>query len=493
LAKQSEKSDMQTRNRDDFFSHNFSPRLFSSIVLLFFLLLISMNLIENENTFSQQFLASCILFVCFLPFLIWTFGSNVRIPAFPFMVLLYAVFFSLPVFLLPKISIHFNQPRFDDSLIEESLWIVLIGVISMCVAYYFPLPKNISQNIPHLKIEWKNERKLAKLFIFLGFVGIFSFYVNRNFSIPLQFKMVVNILTDLSMFSIIFLYALILSKKRKEMSSGLSFLILISFISFFIIRFVIAIGNQSVGEVARLVLPISLLYISFLKKFPWLFVTSGLILYVIIRPYKGAHFEEGLFDYQVYGVLYDFFIFTSGAIERFVDKGMGFVEDLRQSWYRLSQLSILIYVLEFTPNPIPFWEGETYSAFFTKIIPRFLYPDKPIDIYAFEFGNRYELVRSEDFHTSVRLPILTEFFINFGKTGVYSGMFLVGLFFRFFDKLFMHSRFGLGEIVIFTFLWVKMFNPEQHLNSSIGSLFLYVPFCFFLHLVVKSFDVKKSV
>ena len=122
-----------------------------------------------------------------------------------------------------------------------------------------------------------------------------------------------------------------------------------------------------------------------------------------------------------------------------------------------------------------------------------LYPDKPIDIYAFEFGNRYELVRSEDFDTSVRLPILTEFFINFGKTGVYSGMFLVGLFFRFFDKLFMHSRFGLGEIVIFTFLWVKMFNPEQHLNSSIGSLFLYVPFCFFLHLVVKIFDVRKSV
>ena len=395
--------------------------------------------------------------------------------------------------MLPKISIHFNQPRFDNSLIDESLWIVLIGVISMCVAYYFPLPKNISQNFPHLKIEWKNEERLVILFIVLGAIGVIFFFLNRIFSIPLQFQMIVNILTDLSMCSIIFLFAFIISGKWREVSGSLSFLILGSFLSIFIFRFIFAIGNQSVGEVVRLILPISILYVCFLRKFPWFFVFSGLILYVIIRPYKGAHFEEELFDYQAYGIFYDFYIFTVGAVERFVEKGMDFVEDLRQSWYRLSQLSILIYVLELTPNPIPFWDGETYSAIFSKIIPRFLYPDKPIDIYAFEFGNRYQLVRSEDFETSVRLPLLTEFFINFGKTGVLIGMFLVGLFFRFFDKLFMHTRFGLGEIVIFTFLWVKMFNPEQHLSSSIGSLFIYVPFCLFLHLVVKFFDAEKKV
>ena len=478
---------------EGFFPKSNSLRLFVSLLVFFLFTLICLNLLENDITNMQRFMASCTLFVCFVPVLIWSFKKSEDIPAFPFMILLYSVFFAFPVFVLPKFSAHFTTARYDDVLIDASQKIVLLGLVSICLGYYLPATNLFRKDVLRLNLQWGSNEKLIWLFLIFGFVGVVFQFINRILSIPLHLQMFVNILTDLSTLSIIFLFVFIISGKYKKMASHLSIIIICSFCLFFVFRFVFSIGNQSVGEVARLLFPLCLLYVFFLRRLPLSFILFGVVLFVIIRPFKGAHFEGELLDYQKYGIFNDFFIFFRGAIDQFIDNGFQFFNDFRQSWYRLSQFGTLIPALDLTPVPIPFMEGETFSSLFTKIIPRFLYPDKPIDNLTSQFGHRYGFVGAEDFITSIRVPVLTEFYINFGKFGVLLGMFLMGLFFQFFDRFFMHLRFGIGEIVVFVFLWTKLFNPEQHLNSSIGSLIFYVPFCFSLHLFIKFVCSKESV
>lgn len=134
----------------------------------------------------------------------------------------------------------------------------------------------------------------------------------------------------------------------------------------------------------------------------------------------------------------------------------------------------LVIVSSKTPQDIPYWNGYSYNILKSKIIPRILWKDKPDDQLGNEFGHRYGILTDnqdfKDLNTSWNMPVLNEFYVNFGLKGVMCGMLLIGIFFAALTKFFSFKN-NLNLESIFTFyLFVPLFFLESHLSILIGAL-----------------------
>jgi hypothetical protein len=158
----------------------------------------------------------------------------------------------------------------------------------------------------------------------------------------------------------------------------------------------------------------------------------------------------------------------------------------------------LIIVTKFTPDPIPHWKGETYKILPSKIIPRVFWSNKPSDRTGNEFGHRYNILYNanllknpnligslKDISTSWNMPVLNEFYVNFGTVGTFLGMFIWGVILRLFTTFFSTKNHDNYEFIIgFTSLF-PLFFLESHLSIVIGSIFQTIIFLFLLILILK--------
>jgi hypothetical protein len=138
---------------------------------------------------------------------------------------------------------------------------------------------------------------------------------------------------------------------------------------------------------------------------------------------------------------------------------------------RAGQIAVFAHVVELTPATVPYWGGETYRFFLASAIPRFLWPDKPTAGFGTEFGHRYTLIHPDNHDTTVNLPWLVEFYVNFGVPGVLLGMPLVGMALRLVTRVLGSSRHD-AEYVMGVALLFQLFFAESNLAIMWGALLL---------------------
>jgi len=161
----------------------------------------------------------------------------------------------------------------------------------------------------------------------------------------------------------------------------------------------------------------------------------------------------------------------------------------------------LLIVTKNTPKKIPFWRGYSYQILKYKFIPRVFWKDKPQDKLGNEFGHRYNVLNidtaktQKDYDTSWNMPVLNEFYVNFGNFGVIFGMLFIGVLMNLITKIStLKNDFNL-EAIIYFYLFIPIFFLESHLSLLIGALFqsyiflLITCFCF-LFLLRKVFSLK---
>lgn len=142
----------------------------------------------------------------------------------------------------------------------------------------------------------------------------------------------------------------------------------------------------------------------------------------------------------------------------------------------------LIIVSKLSPAIVPYWEGYSYKILLTKFIPRIFWKNKPSDILGNEFGHRYKILNNDSFnefggyktvedrHTSWNMPVLNEFYVNFGKKGTLFGMLLIGLLFGLITKLFSITNKLNVESTISFYIFVPLFFLESHLSLLFGAI-----------------------
>jgi hypothetical protein len=161
-------------------------------------------------------------------------------------------------------------------------------------------------------------------------------------------------------------------------------------------------------------------------------------------------------------------------------------ENLREvvnpSVSRVSLLAQTANVIDQTPSVVPYQYGKLYSYLAISLIPRFIWPDKPSINEANQFYQvTYGLTQEDELGgVSISVGVLAEGYMNFSWLGVVGIMFLLGIFFDFYQRLFFSHTSGLLMAAIGLTLLIQFLSIESQMAQYVGGILQQV----FLMLLV---------
>lgn len=149
-----------------------------------------------------------------------------------------------------------------------------------------------------------------------------------------------------------------------------------------------------------------------------------------------------------------------------------FISENKGTIDRLNQMGLFLAVLSKTPSSVPYWNGDTILDIFPSLIPRVLWPGKPIKRLGNEFGHRYGLLHHRDNSTSLNLPWTVELYANFGALGILTGMFVIGIAFGYIENVVLLKSSGTGTEILLIGLFAPLSFPESNLSLLWGGIVL---------------------
>jgi hypothetical protein len=370
----------------------------------------------------------------------------------------------------------FQLEYIERETIIHMLNLSILGITAFLVGFRSPLYKVFGSFCKPLRLTWIPERAY-KLAIHTGIFGLIVLYLSIAKKFIFLSQGTTVFLGELSRFSIAILYLMILQKKMKF--SGKIFFLII-----FVIRMLIDLSTGCTSLIVGEISIILFLFIYHYKKIPWLQMGIGLLFFILVFAVRDEYRKYTWFEgeYATADPFKKAGVYLKLISERILNSGGEKItpEDYRKIMSRASALVTFAKVVYLTPEYVPYWGGYTYRYLYTSIIPRFLYPQKPVKILGQEFGHRYELLDPFDQTTSYNLPVLVEFYINFGVWGIIIGMLMIGIFFRNLYIFFNHPDAGEAGIVIGTIIFIGLYNLESDLSLILGNTLHYIILLYFL-------------
>ena len=233
------------------------------------------------------------------------------------------------------------------------------------------------------------------------------------------------------------------------------------------------LASGALYEFFVVVVFLSLVYWQVRRRVPWAVLGVSVMFFVLLNDvkfeYRGRVSRAELETTDVWTK-----VTTLAAVltERYGDLQRAPADAAVSSVNRIGHIVLFAYVVETTPATVPYWGGETYTFLFASVIPRFLWPEKPEAGFGNEFGRRYGFLNSPDYDTTINVPWLTEFYMNFGAAGVIAGMALVGVGFRFLTQKLSNPSASPAEYVLGLSLVFQLFYAESNLALMWGGLLL---------------------
>lgn len=133
---------------------------------------------------------------------------------------------------------------------------------------------------------------------------------------------------------------------------------------------------------------------------------------------------------------------------------------------RLNQNALLgLSVIFLEQHPEAFANGSTVRDALYGLVPRFLWPDKPVGAGSGDLVSNFTGLKFGP-NTSVGIGHVMEWYVNFGTTGVWLGMIGLGLLVGWVDRKATESMYG-GDWSAFTLWWL----PGLSFLQVGGSLF----------------------
>ena len=202
--------------------------------------------------------------------------------------------------------------------------------------------------------------------------------------------------------------------------------------------------------------------------------------------------------------IYIFFILmvkfrVEGAVEEFLknpflfalNSNEGFLKTIKKESYVAYYMALIKY---FQTNS--FWKGKTFLGLVTAIIPSSIFPNKPpVDdgtyLYSICLG-RTDIMPPMPFNklngSSLPLETFGSMYCNFGVIGLFLGMTLLGIVYKYFYQKMKNSSYNFFYVimyiqVIFTF----------HLSTlRVFQIFLIMIQLYIITFIVKKLKIKKG-
>jgi hypothetical protein len=165
---------------------------------------------------------------------------------------------------------------------------------------------------------------------------------------------------------------------------------------------------------------------------------------------------------------------------------LGTVDDgIHKVAERSANIDILADVVRRTPFQIAFWDGETYRSLVGLAVPRFLWPDKPVKNLGQDFGHRYQYLAPNDRYTQINLPVLVEFYANFGVLGVFLGSLLAGFVYQVVERYVNRPRQAMLVSIGALSLLQPILILEFDFSMQLGGLFLNAVALLGLYVIIQ--------
>jgi len=441
-------------------------------LILSSILLATLSVLHSTRVVSPgiSIIGTLIIFVGFLPSLIYVLlQSNFTLPWFPAIGIFYAVFYGLPVFTLPLVSnddgsVTLYSRVTLNAISSDPVALVLVGLSAMTACFYIgrylvfrPIPKlKLSRHVQECRsnillwpllighLLYRYSESLASLPSignllepagYVAYAGFFLLWKNKKLSQPeaaillcvcLPLEIYVRIkfllLTDILLFAIFTFFVMWKAKYLKQT-------VVIAIAGVLILSVFGASTASRSGKVAGF---------ERLQHVAKAYVTQMI---------------KGEKEWKEFGAEHEKFDGRFGGLVR-----------------RTGQLWIFHVVDNLSPGTVPYWGGESYQPLKSSFVPRFIYPNKPLEVTGAKFGKAYGFIPESDVHTSVNLPWLTELLVNFGRMGVVYGMAVIGLLLALLDRVFNSKSSGNIEFTIGLTLIFPLVYPESNFSVMTGVL-----------------------
>jgi len=448
--------------------------------------LIALNLFApGAPTLLERVFASAILASLALPVWLWMSGADRSIPFMPFLTMVFAYYFALPLFLLRKFAVGMFKPPIPSHYIELALGYSLLGLYCMFAGYYGPARWLFTPILPRFNMQWRDLRVVKLVALTLGFGGLFISSSHVLSFLPLTLEQIGVFAADLSMVGICILVALQLTGRLDWITAA--------FLWGFLIPVRIGVGLETGSAASGLIVgvAVAMTFASVRRSIPWKMMALGTIAFFILRPaeipYRAATWGG---RYSDAGVIEKARMFGDIVYRLTVGGAVRPEALIEMASLRLAQFTLFAEVIADTPAIVPFWAGGSYYPILFKPIPRVILPDKPEEVTGQTFGHRYGVISVENIGTSINLPQIVELYANFGLTGVIVGMFLFGLIYRILIEMYVHPGMGLGALVGGVYVLSRMLDVGSAASMSLGLIPWSIIFIAILHLVMEAAEIS---
>jgi hypothetical protein len=445
--------------------------------------LIALNLYAPAPpTILERVFASAMVASIAIPVWLWSSGADRTIPFMPFLTLVFAYYFALPVFLLRQYAFAMFRPPIPDRYIEVALGYSLLGLYCLFAGYYGPAKWLFAPVLPRFNLQWRNARVVKLIALILAVGGLFA--SNVVALLPESLAQVGVFAGDLSLVGICTLVALHLAGKLDWVTSAFAWGFLIP------ARIAVGLGSGATASGLIVGIAVAMMFASVRRAIPWKMMVVGTLALFILRPaevpYRMATWGGRLSDA---GVIEKARAFTDIVYRITIGGAVPPQVLIEMASRRLAQFTVFGEVIADTPAMVPFWEGESYYPILFKPIPRFIMPDKPEEVSGGWFGHRYGLIQQDNIGTSINLPQIVELYGNFGLIGVIVGMFIFGLIYRLVIELYVHPGMGLGALVGAVYVSSRLLDVGSAASLTFGVIPWSIVFIAMIHMLVQFAEV----
>ena len=462
--------------------------------------------LNNLQLYQIFFMFISTLTIAFLPIIKPIFIG--KIPLL-YLINLYFLFCYLGIFLFDKYNILLENYGIDDHNIAINT--LFLGYSFFLIGYFFfkkIFKKFKRKSIPYLETSESEPFFIGIPLLILVIIFFYLINIQNYFSFFSQLKYI------LLLFSIGLSFDIIIKKKLKKLKLYLLLILIIIPIFFELLT----------GSYNFPFMMIILMYVQYIVNYKKISVFPFLIIVFIFLfinygkyNYRDQTWNKEALDLSwidksklffnsnmKYNLSYFNFLFkdekviiVDGVLQK-TDLAVGSAGNYRLERRIFHSYWSLLIVTKNSPKKIPYWQGYSYQILKSKIIPRIFWKNKPSDILGNEFGHRYNVLTPEskvtrkDAGTSWNMPLLNEFYVNFGKIGVLVGMFIIGVLMNLLTKIGSFRNDNNLEYFICFYLFIPLFFFESHLSLLFGAIIqsyiflLILCFCslFFLRKII---------
>jgi hypothetical protein len=442
---------------------------------------------QSSLTVTERILASTLVVAPVLPLELWLLGIDRTIPVLVFYSITYAGMYGVSTFLVDRLGVGIFSDPVGIPAMESALWLLVIGLACLFAGYYGPLPAYANSALPRFKLKWRNPSAVRLSLWAMTLVGLFFALPNLP-GLPKAIAQLSSFGNDLFTIGICGLVTLQFTVGLNKFQSIQLWLIFVP------LRIVVGLASGLTGVGLLPALSICLIYASVRHKIPWKTLGVGVLAFFILRPVEGAfrmdNSVEGIVGNLSIAEKTDHFVQLTETVIRFAALRPDLV--MQVSAHRLALTPTFAEVVQDTPRIVPFWGGSTYYPLLFKLIPRFIYPDKPEEMTGGQFGHRYGIIDNSNINTSINLPQIVELYANFGTIGALVGMFLFGVTIKVALKIYLHPGMGFGGVIATLYIASKLIDFQSAFSMIFGALPWELLFIGILHVFVMTSQLQAE-